>query len=134
MSALTKVKEQLQAASAKVDNVVLAGNVNLNTARRFDVRYRRRCLMLAQDNAVADANMRYLETGITYRSNGRHVRENGETREYKSILDHMCVSRDLVATINVLTDTTTEHFLLLSSVLINKLPPSNKSIEQRNLK
>jgi hypothetical protein len=59
-SALTKVKEQLQAASAEVDNVVLAGNVNFNTARRFDMRYRRKCLMLAHDNAVGDANMRYL--------------------------------------------------------------------------
>jgi hypothetical protein len=48
-----------------VDSVVLAGDVNLNTARRFDVRYSRRCLMLAHDSAVADANMRYLETGIT---------------------------------------------------------------------
>jgi hypothetical protein len=48
----------LQAASAEVDNVILAGNVNLDTARRFDLRYRRRCLLLAHDNAVTDANMR----------------------------------------------------------------------------
>jgi hypothetical protein len=47
-----------------MDNVVLAGNINLDTARRFDVRYRRRCLMHAHDSTVADANMRYLETGI----------------------------------------------------------------------
>jgi hypothetical protein len=59
MSALSKVREQLQAASEEVDNVVLAGDVNLDTARRFDVRYRRRCLMLAYDNVVADTNMRY---------------------------------------------------------------------------
>jgi hypothetical protein len=49
-----------------VDNVVLAGNINLNTARRCDVRYGRRCLMLAQNTVVADSNRRYLETGITY--------------------------------------------------------------------
>jgi hypothetical protein len=61
--------------------------------------------MLAHDNAVADANMRYLETGITYRPHGRHLREADEAREHESILDHICVSRDLVATINVLTDT-----------------------------
>jgi hypothetical protein len=70
-SALSMVREQLQAASAEVDKVVLAGNANLDTSRRFDVRYRRRCPMLAHDNSVADANMRYLETGITYRSHGR---------------------------------------------------------------
>jgi hypothetical protein len=49
-----------------VDSLV----VNLDTARRWDVRYRRRSLMLAYDRAVADANMRYLETGITNRSHG----------------------------------------------------------------
>jgi hypothetical protein len=133
-TALSKVREQLQAASAEVDNVVLAGDVNLDTDRRFDVRYRCRCLMLAHDNAVADANMRYLEMGIKYRSHGRHVREDGKAREYESILDHMCVSWDLVATINVLTDTTTDHFPLLASVSIDKLTPSNKSIEQRIFK
>jgi hypothetical protein len=71
----------LQAASAEVDNVVLAGDVNLDTARRFNVRYRRRCLMLAHNNAVANANMRYFEMGIMYRSHGRHVREDREARE-----------------------------------------------------
>jgi hypothetical protein len=132
-SALYKVREQLQAASAEVDNVVLAGDVNRDTARRFNMRCRHRCLMLALYNAVADANMRYLETGITYRSHGRHVREEGKAREYK--LDHMCVSKDLVANINVLTNTTTDHFLLLASVSIDKLvAPSNKSIKQRNFK
>jgi hypothetical protein len=115
--ALSKVREQLQAASAEVDNIVLAGNVNLD-----------------HDNAVADANMRYLETGITYRSHGRHVREDGKAREYESILNHMCVCKDLVATIKVLTDPTTDHFPLLASVSINKLTPSNKFIEQRNFK
>jgi hypothetical protein len=30
-----------------------------------------------------------------------------------SVLDHMCVSKDLVATINVLTNYTTDHFPLL---------------------
>jgi hypothetical protein len=68
--ALSKVKEQLQAAAAEVENVVLAGNINLDTTRRCNVRYGRRCIMLAHDSAVADSNMRYLETGITYRSHG----------------------------------------------------------------
>jgi hypothetical protein len=66
---------------------------------------------VADANALADANMRYLETGITYRSHGRHVREDGEAREQESILDHICVSKDLVATVNVLTDTTTDRCL-----------------------
>jgi hypothetical protein len=55
-----KVREQLQAAAAEVDNIVFAGDINLDTARRSNVSYGRRCLMLAHDNAVADSNMRYL--------------------------------------------------------------------------
>jgi hypothetical protein len=35
---LSKVMEQFQGASAEVDNVNLAGDINLNTDRRFDVR------------------------------------------------------------------------------------------------
>jgi hypothetical protein len=65
-AALSKVREQLQAAAAEVDNVLFAGNINLDTARRGDVRYGHRCLMLAHDSAVADSDMRYLETGVTY--------------------------------------------------------------------
>jgi endonuclease/exonuclease/phosphatase family metal-dependent hydrolase len=134
MTALSKVREQLQAASAEVDNVILAGNFNLDTDRRCDVRYRRRCLVLAHDSAVADSNMRYLETGITYQSHGQHVREEGGAREHESVLDHICVSKDLVTTVNVLSDTTTDHFPLLAAVSVDKVTPSTKSIERRNFK
>jgi hypothetical protein len=134
MTALGKVREQLQAASAETDNVILAGDVNLDTARRLDLRYRRRCLILAHDTAVAKANMQYLATGIRYRSHGRHVREDSKAREHESVLDHMCVFKDLVATITVLSDSTTNHYPLLSSVMIDMLPPANKSIVQRNFK
>jgi hypothetical protein len=79
-TALFKVREQLQAAAAEVDNIVFAGDINLDTARRSDVKYGCRCLMLAHENAVADSNMRYLETGVTYRSHGQHLREDGEVR------------------------------------------------------
>jgi hypothetical protein len=133
-TALSKVREQFQAASAETDNVVLAGGVNLDTARRLDVRYRRRCLMLTHNTAVAEANMRYLETGIMYRSHGRHVREDSEARKHEFILDPMCVPEDLVATVNVINNNTTDHYPLLASVMIDMLPPSNKSIEQRNFK
>jgi hypothetical protein len=95
-TALSKIREQLQAASAETDNIVLARDVNLDTARRLDARYRRRCLMLAHNTAVAEANIRYMETGIRYRYHGRHVREDGKAREDKSTLDHMCVSKDLL--------------------------------------
>jgi hypothetical protein len=61
-TALSRVREQLQAAAAEVDNVVFAGNINLDMARRCNVRYRRRCLVLANNSAVADSNMRYLKT------------------------------------------------------------------------
>jgi hypothetical protein len=133
-TALSKVREQLQVESAEVDNIVLAGNINLDTARRCDVRYRRRYLMLVRDSAVADSNMRYLETGITYRSHGQQVREDGKAREHKSVLDHICVTKDLVATVSVLSDTTTVHFPLLAAVSVYKESPSTKSIERRNFK
>jgi hypothetical protein len=125
-TALSKVREQLKAAAA--------GDINLNTARRCDVRYRRRCLMLPHNSAVADSNIRYLETGITYRSHGQHVREDGEAREHELVLDHIWVTKDLVATVSVLSDTTTDHFPLLTSVSVNKVTPSTKTIERRNFK
>jgi hypothetical protein len=133
-TALSKVREQLQAAFAETDNVFLAGDVNLRTARRLDMSYRRRCLMLAHDTVVAEANMRYLKTGITYRFQGRQVHEDGEAREHDSILDHMCVSKDLVATFNMINGNTMDHYQLLASVTIDMLPPSNKSIKRRNFK
>jgi hypothetical protein len=61
---LFKVREQLQAAAAEVDNIAFAGDINLDTARRSDMSYGRRCLMLAHDKAVADSNMSYLETRV----------------------------------------------------------------------
>jgi hypothetical protein len=51
----TKIKDQLQAAASEVDNIVFAGDLNHDTARRCDMRYGRRCLMLAQNNAIAEA-------------------------------------------------------------------------------
>jgi hypothetical protein len=131
---LDKVREQLQATSAETDNVILTGDVNLDTSRRLDMRYRRRCLMLAYDTAVAEVNMRYLETGIKYRSHGLHVRDNGKAREHESVLNHMCVTKDLVTTVNVLNDSTMDHYPLLASVMIKMLPPANKSIVRRNFK
>jgi hypothetical protein len=131
---LSKVREQLQAAAAEVDNVVLAGNINLDMAGRKDVRYGRRCLMLAHDNAVADSDMRYLETGVTYRSHGQHVREDGEARGHESVLDHICVTKVLEATMSVLSDATTDHFPVIASVLVDKGVPTTKSIVRRNFK
>jgi hypothetical protein len=93
-TALFKVREQLQAAAAEVDNIIFAGDINLDMARRSNVMYGRRCLMLSHDNAVADSNMRSLETGVMYRSHGQHVREDGEVRGHKLVLDHICVTKD----------------------------------------
>jgi hypothetical protein len=44
------------------------------------------------------------------------------------------VTKDLVATVSVLSDTTTDHFPLLTSVSVNKVTPSTKTIERRNFK
>jgi hypothetical protein len=62
-TALSRVREQLQAAAAEEDNIVFAGNINLNTARRGNVRYGRRCLKRAHDTAVSESNMRYFGDG-----------------------------------------------------------------------
>jgi hypothetical protein len=43
-TALSRVRDQLQAAAAEVDNIIFAGDINLDTARRSDMRYGRRCL------------------------------------------------------------------------------------------
>jgi hypothetical protein len=114
-----------------VDNIVLAGNINLNRARRSNVTYGVRCLMLAHDNAVADSNMRYLETGVTYLFHGQHVREDGEMRGHKSVLDHICVNKDLKAT--------TDHSPIVASMSVYRVAPNRvalttKSIKRRNFK
>jgi hypothetical protein len=96
-TALTRIKDQLQAAASEVDNIVFAGVVNLDSARRCNTRYGRSCLMLAHDNAVVEANMRYLTMGVTYRSHGLHKREDGEVRGHESVLNHVCVTKDLQA-------------------------------------
>jgi hypothetical protein len=128
-AALNRVKDQIEAAAAEVDNIVFLGDVNLDTARRIDKKYGRRCLLLAHDNAKAEANMRYLTTGVTYRSHGLHEREDGEARVHESVLDHVCVMRDLV-----LTDSTTHHFPVVASIKIDRVSPTLKTMERRNFK
>jgi hypothetical protein len=134
LTALSKVREQLQAAAAEVDNVIFAGDINLNRARRSDVRYGRRCLMLVHDNAVADSNKRYLETGVTYRSHGQHVREDGEVRGHESVLDHICVTWYMEATVRVISDATTDYSPVVAFVSVNRVAPTTKSINRRNFK
>jgi endonuclease/exonuclease/phosphatase family metal-dependent hydrolase len=133
-AALNRVKDQIEAAAAEVDNIVFAGDINLDTARRRDKIYDRRCLQLAHDNAIAEANIRYLTTGVTYRSHGLHEREDGEARVHESVLDHVCLTRDLEATVAVLTDSTTDHYPVIASVKVNKVAPTLKTMERRNFK
>jgi hypothetical protein len=131
-AALNRVKDQIQAAAAKVDNIVFSGNVNLDTARRSDKKYGRRCLLLAHDNAIAEANIRYLMTGVTYWSHGLHKREDGEARVHKSVLDHVCVTRDLEATVSVLTNSSTDYFPVVAAIKVNRVTPTQKTMERRN--
>jgi hypothetical protein len=131
---LSWVRDQLQAAAAEVDNILLPGDINLDTARRCDVRYGGRCHMLARDNVVAEANMRYLETGVTYHSHGQHRREDGEVRGNESVLDHVCVTKDLEATVSVLSDATTDHSPIIAAVTVNRVAPTTRSMERRNFK
>jgi hypothetical protein len=133
-AALTRIKDQIQAAASEVDNIVFAGDVNLDTARRGDKRYGQRCLLLAHDNAIAEANMRYLTTGFAYRSHGLHKREDGEARGQASVLNHVCVTKDLEATVSVLTDSTTDHFPVVAAIKVNRVTPTQKTLKRRNFK
>jgi hypothetical protein len=81
---------------------------------------------------IAEANMRYLTTGVTYRSHGCHEREDGEARAHESILDHVYVTRDLEATVAVLADSTTDHFPVVPAAKINKVTPTFKAMKRRN--
>jgi hypothetical protein len=90
--------------------------------------------MLVHNKAVADSNMRYLETGVTFRSHGQQVREDGEVRGPESVLNHICVTRDMEATVRVLSDATTDHSVIVASVLVNRVAPTTKSINRRNFK
>jgi hypothetical protein len=133
-SGLTRIKEQLQAAASKVDNIVFAGDINLDMARRCNMRYGLRSLMLAHNNAVAEANMRYLTMGVTHRSHGLHKREDGEARGHESVLDHVCVTKDLEATVSVLADSTTDHFPVVAAIKFNRGTPTQRTLERRNFK
>jgi hypothetical protein len=128
------VKVQMKAAAAKVDNIIFAGAINLDAARGADKKYGRRCLLLAHDNVISEANMRYLTTGVTYRSHGCHVREDGEARAHESVLDHVYVTRDLEATVAILKDSTTDHFPVVAAVKISKVTPALKTLKRRNFK
>jgi hypothetical protein len=133
-AASTMVKTQIEAAAAEVENIISAGDINLDAARGADTKYGQRCLLLAHDNVMAEANMRYLTTGVTYRSHGRHEREEGEARAHESFLDHVYVVRDLEATVAVLSDSTTDHYPLVAAVKVNKVTPSLKIMKRRNFK
>jgi hypothetical protein len=133
-TALSKVREQLQLAAAEVYNVVFTGNINLDTARRGNIGYGRRCLMLAHNTAVSYSVLRYLETGVRYRSHGQHVREDGEARGHELVLNHICVTKDLEATVSVLSDATRDHFHVVASVSVDKAAATTKSIERRSFK
>jgi hypothetical protein len=128
------VKAQMEAAAAEVDNIIFAGDINLDAARGADKKYGQSCLLLAHVNVMAEANMRYLTTGVTYRSHGRHEREEGEARAHKSVLDHIYVARDLEATVAVLSNSTTDHYPLVAAVKVNKVTPTLKIMKRRNFK
>jgi hypothetical protein len=127
-------KDQIEAAAAEVDNIIFAGDINLDAARGNDKKYVRRCLLLAHDNAIAEANMRYLTTGVMYKSHDRHEREDGEARAHESVLDHVYVTRDLEAMVAVFTDLTTNHFPVVAAVKVNKVAPTLKIMKRRNFK
>jgi hypothetical protein len=83
---------------------------------------------------VANSTIGYLETGVAYRSQGQHLREDGEARGHNLVLDHICVTKDLEATVSVLSDATTVNFPVVASVSVDKGDPTTKSIVRRNFK
>jgi hypothetical protein len=97
-------------------------------------KYGRRCLLLAHNNVMAEANMRYLTTGVTYRSHGCHEREEGESRAHLSVPNHIYVARDPQATVAVLSDSTTDHYSVVAAVKVNKVTPTVQIMMRRNFK
>jgi hypothetical protein len=75
-----------------------------------------------------------LKSCSTYRSHGRHEREEGEVRAHESVLDHIYVARDLEATVAVLSDSTTDHYPVVAAVKVNKVTPTLKIMKRRKLK
>jgi endonuclease/exonuclease/phosphatase family metal-dependent hydrolase len=133
-AASTMVKTQKEAAAAEVENIIFTGDINLDAARGADKKYGRRCLLLTHDNMMAEANMRYLTAGVTYRLHGHHEREEGEARAHESVLDQIYVARDLEATVAVLSDSTTDHYPVVAAVKVNKVTPTLKIMKRRNFK
>jgi hypothetical protein len=78
--------------------------------------------------------MRYLTTGVTYRSHGLLKREDGEARGHESVLDHVGATKDLEATVTVLDYSTTDHFPMVGAMKVNRVTPSKKTMERRNFK
>jgi hypothetical protein len=90
--------------------------------------------LLVHDNTIAEANMRYLMTKGSYRSHGLHKREDGELRGQESVLDHVCVTKDLEARVSVLTNLTTDHFPVVAAIKVNRVTSTQKTLNRRNFK
>jgi hypothetical protein len=62
------------------------------------------------------------------------MREDGEARGHESVLNHICLTKDLEATVSVLSHATMDHFPVIASVPVDKGVLTPKSIERRNFK
>jgi hypothetical protein len=62
------------------------------------------------------------------------VREDGEVRGHELVLDHICMTKDLEATVSVLSDATTDHSPVVVAVTVNRVAQTTKSMERRNFK
>jgi hypothetical protein len=54
--------------------------------------------------------------------------------KWHSLTTHVCVTSDLEATVAVLPDSTTDHYPVITSVKVNKVAPTLKTMERRNFK
>jgi hypothetical protein len=62
------------------------------------------------------------------------MREDGEVRGHESVLDHICVTKDLDATVSVCSDATTDHSPVVAALTVNRVAPTTRSMERRNFK
>jgi hypothetical protein len=65
---------------------------------------------------------------------GQHKREDGEVRGRQSVLDLVCVTKDLEATVSVLPGATMDHSPLVAAVTVNRVAPTSRSMKRRNFK
>jgi endonuclease/exonuclease/phosphatase family metal-dependent hydrolase len=142
--AVATLEALMMIASSITRHFIVLGDFNLDLHKSKDTRYNQRPLLVALDNAVAAAGLRYFATIPTYRSHGSYQRHGEPEPEHEpeyvhriSCIDHVYASKDVTALGTVLADATTDHPPVLAEVVINAeavTTTSTRMIQRRKTK